>query len=1137
MYTIKYLRYLCTLIPSKPQSNMNGFIHRCPHCNTELSIKELSVEKTAAKCPSCGKFILLKEYGATVEKPTVYRCPICKKEHIYDGRPEYVHCDGCNNVFLTSQNGECLIDLALYAKGEKGELPFVKKRDRVVEAKNRWRKLPIQRKAGICISLLAVIGIAIGLYIWSLPAAIETTMAYADMDNVWAEFRAKNPYNVQIEGLKRYDDGSYVAIISEPNEEVTEEQLRRFFSKYNCSFKTFKQRIGYDGWLRDAVVSFNDLDENDVEDFSRKLSLLLYATDYKAGLIDFSTIPGHTAFSSYDLNYQVTEEELRKWFIEDSEALVSIDDPTSETTLTNLLTTNAVDYGLYMSSHPGFVVWLMDIGEYDLTEFKMAARKFSLDSDLILGAIATDDKVAIIARERCVPIYELPPMRQETLRLLASTSEDELAQSYERTTMFAGKLPGGKDYAPIYLSDELWHTEYGSTLNVTDQMLKSWSENGMIDYVDFNYPKPVDWAFEIGAAEDLGVSQLTYNWNTAGVGYIVEDEDFKIYALNRTGSLPVSYIPGDSEGISDSDPVYQAEQKAYDFFSYLSSPELVKVVQYAAMYQIFRNIGVTVLAKDNSEYADNVMEVPEELKTAANKTIKSLANLDIDDKKAIAAKYGVEIMTEAEYNAQSSKNGFHIDDSHMLAASLDSIDVFFSLLACKSYITTIESIHSALRPLRNDHMLMDCLGAYFLDSRGTDLSYSTEAKEKYEGLSGIVGQIDISKFINGGSSTTSTSPTHKKKDYEEAIWDAITAVQSNSFEIQYYNFIVGDLDVVQSRDLYLSINQEKCHTWMKCPTIVESWQLVDSAAAVGGHNLNSKVTSFRVSKDLKPGQTRTVEVGGKKIIEVSPQDRLSHISDPNYLRRVGRLGNSEIRGKGIATRARSEVVGIAERRSARGYNAADHMTVELNQRAGHTLNGKKYTDLTELLNDIGTTFNEGGNAQFKQIEIKGLKGAGVDVDVVIDGVVGRMYKGSSANLPLAKYDFAHRTVTYEGDKAIVTIPIRAGEIEFGSTSQVTKAGLGGSSELKPKIKIKEGYAIFKISKEKLAEFLNFIDNYLAKQKGYINSFKQKLEMRRRGLSPADFEESTELRIARNNAVGNQINCYADVWTVQEETIA
>ena len=52
-------------------------------------------------------------------------------------------------------------------------------------------------------------------------------------------------YNLQIEGLKQYDDNSYVAIISEPNENVSEKDLEDFFKSYNCSFTTHKKYIGY----------------------------------------------------------------------------------------------------------------------------------------------------------------------------------------------------------------------------------------------------------------------------------------------------------------------------------------------------------------------------------------------------------------------------------------------------------------------------------------------------------------------------------------------------------------------------------------------------------------------------------------------------------------------------------------------------------------------------------------------------------------------------------------------------------------------------------------------------------------------------------------------------------------------------
>lgn len=659
---------------------MSIYQHTCPYCGTRLTVNKLSVEKTASHCPHCQNTIILLDYGAVVKRPNVYRCLKCNKELIYDGRPYLVHCDECDTFYIASTQGNCLISSELLERGNNGRLDYKKKRDRITEMRNTWRSMSNNKKYGIYLSVVAMICLCIGIYIFSLPAPIEESLAYADMENLWKEFRSKNPYNIQIEGLKRYGDNSYVAIISEPNEKVTETELKEFFEDYNSEFRTDSIKIGYDGWLRDVVVSFNDIDEDEVPAFSRKLSNLLYGTDYKASMLDLNIIPEHTAYSSYELNYQVTQEELRKWFLEDNERLVDYD--TKEiSTLPAILSSSREHTQLFYSEESGFIVWVIDAGMCDTNDFRVASRKFSLDSDLILGAIKSGSAVAIIARERCVPIYELPPMRQETLCLLASTDENELAQSYERTSLFAGKQTGGKDYAPIYLSDELWHTEYGNILNITDQMLKSWSENGMIDYVDFDYPKPVNWIFKKGVCKDLGVSQLTYNWNTQGVGYIVEDDVYDIYALNRTGSLPVSYIPGESQGISDKDPVYQAEQQSYDFFSNLSSPELVKVVQYAAMYQIFVNFGISV-AKEYVGLSE-VAVVPESLKRMANGSIKMLAKFDSADKEKIAKYYDAQIMTENEFNKSTFRYGAPIGNNLRVVKEVTDLGDLFELFECK----------------------------------------------------------------------------------------------------------------------------------------------------------------------------------------------------------------------------------------------------------------------------------------------------------------------------------------------------------------------------------------------------------------------------------------------------------------------
>ena len=84
-----------------------------------------------------------------------------------------------------------------------------------------------------------------------------------------------------------------------------------------------------------------------------------------------------------------------------------------------------------------------------------------------------------------------------------------------------------KDWAPIYLSEELINTEYGSLLNITDQLLKSWSQNGLTKYINFNYRVPVKWPFEKPLIRivitEFKADTVTFNWNTKGVGYIMDN--------------------------------------------------------------------------------------------------------------------------------------------------------------------------------------------------------------------------------------------------------------------------------------------------------------------------------------------------------------------------------------------------------------------------------------------------------------------------------------------------------------------------------------------------------------------------------------------------------------------------------------
>ena len=160
---------------------MRTFEHYCPYCGSHLSLKELDVERTASRCPSCNNVLILSDYGETMAKAIVYKCLNCGEELIYSGHQPIISCHKCNSLFLASEQGNCLISPDLYSKGEKGEIPYEKKVDKVVALKNKWRLMPTKKKHGLYAGLAAAICLLVGLYIYSLPPSIEKSKAYINI--------------------------------------------------------------------------------------------------------------------------------------------------------------------------------------------------------------------------------------------------------------------------------------------------------------------------------------------------------------------------------------------------------------------------------------------------------------------------------------------------------------------------------------------------------------------------------------------------------------------------------------------------------------------------------------------------------------------------------------------------------------------------------------------------------------------------------------------------------------------------------------------------------------------------------------------------------------------------------------------
>jgi hypothetical protein len=455
-------------------------------------------------------------------------------------------------------------------------------------------------------------------------------------DQVWSRFRERFPYHIQVVAVSpRERDGTRTLILSEPPPHVTLKALTtRYRQLRRPTVQT--QRIGFDGWAKDVTAVIPAMTDADLRVLVQSLTRDLFGTSYKAAVWDFTS--RQKVNSSLDLS--VSACELRQWLgattaeppvatgfgtfaawaIGLIALLVFLKTRRLKPALTVIacvaagwwlnregspipaagrlqplhggrpaaLTTllKEVDPGVYLSDRPGFVVLVVP-RDRPLNESAVALREFGLESDLILGAVGSPRAVAVVARERQIPLEDLPPLRVETMVQLGAATTKELAQSYERTRLFAGRFNRTQDWAPIYLSDELQDTEYGSLLNITDQMLKSWSQHGEVEYINFHYPKPAAFPFPVGLLEHVKARQVTFNWNTKGVGYVDSASGFDVLAFTRTGALPVDYL-----GETDN-RLREAEDIGADYFARLSDPNLARVVQYAGLYQIWRQFGIT----------------------------------------------------------------------------------------------------------------------------------------------------------------------------------------------------------------------------------------------------------------------------------------------------------------------------------------------------------------------------------------------------------------------------------------------------------------------------------------------------------------------------------------------------------------
>ncbi len=427
--------------------------------------------------------------------------------------------------------------------------------------------------------------------------------------------------------------------------------IPKIFGDLLLGHTTYEHGIGFDGFVRDIVIESAALDAQDMTRIIEKIHEEFFGTGYKAAYRVFDPKSWNKNRSGPRRvgpeNLEVSAASMNEWLFGENAVAFSSDPLDTDAPLTDAeraISLNKEQVGVYYSDPAGLVVLVVP-RQKELNDAIASMRRFVVDTDTLLGAAvggANSQWLMFVGRERTTGMPNMPPLRLDTIFTLAAGQSKNLAQSYQRTAPFAGQItdpdllttlhssqnveafeakflessdraqdPLGLagmwdylhavsmtvDWAPILLSRELTHTEYGQLLNITDQMLKGWSSANRINYVAFPYPKP----FGNPDADSLhsrlqremnqNFSQLTFNWNTAGFGSWAEFGEVKIFTMFRTGALPTSYFPDDGsfeiDGAAEN-IIKAAENDYWDFFSGLRDPYLARAAQYAALHIIFQ---------------------------------------------------------------------------------------------------------------------------------------------------------------------------------------------------------------------------------------------------------------------------------------------------------------------------------------------------------------------------------------------------------------------------------------------------------------------------------------------------------------------------------------------------------------------
>ncbi len=263
------------------------------------------------------------------------------------------------------------------------------------------------RIQAVLIALLVAVGALSSGEQPKKPLASGPTL---NLDDVWQQFRSDYPHPMQAVAVRKSSDGETILIVSEPPPHVTEADLKALLP----GVKFARWRIGADGWVTDAIVRLK-VSDLELRELVGELHQLMYGTAYKAYALDIPVQP-QTKIPRPPLDLQIAADDALSWVVTGGATGKPV-------TFHPLIGGDAVtvaeikesDSLVYHSDPEGLVGWWIP-KKTRVSDCTVAARQFTVDSDLVVGAVGNERGVIILGRTRTVPYELLPPLRVESIK-------------------------------------------------------------------------------------------------------------------------------------------------------------------------------------------------------------------------------------------------------------------------------------------------------------------------------------------------------------------------------------------------------------------------------------------------------------------------------------------------------------------------------------------------------------------------------------------------------------------------------------------------------------------------------------------------------------------------------------------------